>query len=171
MDVDLLPGLTELPAATLLATYQAILQELHRREIVRTDNAPTGDYAEYLAARLYRGTLAPNSEKSWDVRTPDGQRLQVKARVVRNPGNAGERQLSVFRSFDFDRTIIILFAADYSIWRAVSLPAETVQRLSKYRHHVNGHVLFAKDAVLDDPSSTDLTQELRLVSLAATTAA
>jgi hypothetical protein len=31
---------------------------------IRTENAPVGDYAEYLVATALGGRLAPNSEKS-----------------------------------------------------------------------------------------------------------
>jgi len=48
----------------LLAAYAAILQELRDRGVVRTRNAPLGDYAEYLVAEVYGGELAANSVKS-----------------------------------------------------------------------------------------------------------
>ena len=35
--------------------------------MIRTENAPVGDYAEYLVWTALGGKLAPNSEKSWDV--------------------------------------------------------------------------------------------------------
>jgi hypothetical protein len=47
--------------------YRAILRELRSRGVIRTDNAPVGDYAEYLVATTLGGQLAPNSEKAWDV--------------------------------------------------------------------------------------------------------
>ncbi len=64
------------------------------------------------------------------------------------PPKAGERQLSPFRSFDFDDLVIVLLARDYSIWRAVKIPVEEVKTLSRHRPHVNGHVLMATDTVL-----------------------
>lgn len=70
------------PTATLLASYQAILDELRRRGVVRTGNAPASGYAEYLVARLLDGQLPANSEKSWHV-AANGRRIQVKCRVVR----------------------------------------------------------------------------------------
>jgi hypothetical protein len=79
----------------LLSLSRAILAELRRRGVIRTGNAPAGDYAALLVQRATRGELAPNSQKSWDVRAPDGERLQVKARVVTDPRIRGERQLSV----------------------------------------------------------------------------
>ena len=73
----------------LLALSRAILAELRRRGVIRTGNAPAGDYAELLVRVATGGELAANSQKSWDVKTPDGERLQVKARVVTNPKRLG----------------------------------------------------------------------------------
>jgi hypothetical protein len=64
------------------------------------------------------GTLAHNSEKSWDV-LANGEKLQVKARVVSDPARPSQLQLSPFRSFGFDSAVIILLsAADYTVLRA-----------------------------------------------------
>jgi hypothetical protein len=58
------------------------LCELRDRNIVRTGNALTGDYAEYLAARYTGGELEPNSAKGYDVKAGDGVLYQVKSRMV-----------------------------------------------------------------------------------------
>lgn len=145
----------------LFALYGSVMRELLRRRLVRTANAPAGDYAEYLVASALGGELAPNSVKSWDLKTPEGRRVQVKCRVLGDPPKLGERQLSPFRSFEFDDLVIVLFAPDYSIRRATQLPAEAVKQLSRHRAHVNGHVLMATDSVLSTRGSVDLTQTIR----------
>jgi hypothetical protein len=66
----------------LLRLYGAILSELVRRQVIRSRNAPAGDYAEYLAMVAYDGVLAPLSTKSSDLRAQDGRLVQVKSRVV-----------------------------------------------------------------------------------------
>lgn len=126
-------------------------------------NAPAGDYAEYLVAALTKGELADNSEKSWDIKTPGGERLQVKCRVVQE-GKRGQRQLSPFRTWDFDRAVIVLFDDDYGIQRCVALSRDVVQEHSTYRKHVNGHVMRATDAVMDHTSGADWTEDLRRLS-------
>ncbi|HZJ50617.1 MAG TPA: hypothetical protein VFF07_07135 [Actinomycetota bacterium] len=153
-----------MPTAQLLSTYRSILRELRKREVIRTTNAPTGDYAEFLVARLLGVKLAPNSERSWDLRDQDDKTLQVKSRVVANPRTAGERQLSPFRSFGFDEMAIVLFDDDYRVWRAVRLPVTVAEERSTYRPHVNGHILFAKDQLLNDPLAIDITSELQAVA-------
>jgi len=145
----------------LFALYGSVMRELLRRRLVRTANAPAGDYAEYLVASALGGELAPNSVKSWDLKTPAGRRVQVKCRVVADPPKIGERQLSPFRSFEFDDLVVVLFSPDYSIRRAAQLPVDAVKKLSRHRAHVNGYVLMATDSVLSTAGSLDLTQTIR----------
>ena len=75
-------NLKEQSPAELLGLSRRILAELRERGVVRTGNAPAGDYAELLVQQATKGTLADNSKASWDIETPDGLHLQVKARVV-----------------------------------------------------------------------------------------
>lgn len=157
-------GMDRLSTAQLFSTYRSILRELKNRGVIRTTNAPTGDYAEFLIARLLGVNLAPSSEKSWDARAPDGKTLQVKSRVITNPGAVGERQLSPFRSIEFDEVAIVLFDDDYRLWRAVRIPVALAQERATFRSHVNGHILFAKDQLLDDTEATDITDALRAVA-------
>lgn len=152
----------DVPTRELFRTYREVLRELTRRRIVRTMNAPAGDYAEYLVAALVNGVLADNSEKSWDIKTPSGERLQVKCRVVQE-GKRGQRQLSPFRTWDFDRAVIVLFDDDYGISRCVALPRTVIQEHSTYREHVNGHVMRATDGVMNHASGEDWTDDLRRV--------
>jgi hypothetical protein len=146
----------------LFRTYRGILKELTRRKAIRTMNAPAGDYAEHLVAALTRGRLADNSEKSWDVET-DTERLQVKSRVVDTSKKNDARQLSPFRTWDFQRAVIVLFDDDYAIHKCVALPSGVVRAHATYRKHVNGHVVMAT-ALLAHEEAEDLTQRLIALS-------
>ena len=153
--------LSSCTSADLFALYRSILRELRSRGVVRTENAPAGDYAEYLVATALGGTLASNSEKSFDV-LADGRRLQVKSRVVSNPPTPGQLQLSPFRSFDFDEAVIVLLDdRDYAVRQAVSVPADAVRRAARFSAHVNGYIARARPALLTAPGSEDLTPRLR----------
>lgn len=79
------PDMTKASVAELLTGYANTLAELRRRGVLRTNNPPAGDYAEWLIRKALGGALAPNSEKSHDVTLDDGQPVQVKARVVSTP--------------------------------------------------------------------------------------
>ncbi|MGH3295203.1 MAG: DUF6998 domain-containing protein [Trebonia sp.] len=88
------PDLSAFSESGLFSLYRAILRELKSRGVIRTENAPVGDYAEYLVATALGGQLAPNSEKAWDVLSSNGEKLQVKARVASAPAEPGQLQLS-----------------------------------------------------------------------------
>lgn len=153
-------GLGDLPPAELFARYRAILLELKRRGTMRTENAPANDYAEYLVATALDGELQPNSNRAFDVLLDDGSRLQVKTRVVSEPMRAGQDQLSVFRSFEFDWAVIVLLRdSDFRVSRAGKVPIQVVQR------HVNtkgnGDPVLEAKVALADGEAVDLTEALR----------
>jgi hypothetical protein len=158
-DKPLGPDLARLSTVKLLALSRLILAELRYREVIRSGNAPAGDYAELLVRVATGGELAPNSQKSWDVLTPEGERLQVKARVVPNPGTAGERQLSVFRSWDFDAAVVVLFDDEFRVWKAAKLEVSLVESVSRFVGHVKGYRVIANDALLE--RGEDWTEKLR----------
>jgi hypothetical protein len=164
---EYVPDLSTFSESGLFSLYRAILSELKSRGVIRTENAPVGDYAEYLVATALGGQLAPNSEKSWDVLSNDGEKLQVKARVVSDPAEPGQLQLSPFRSFGFDSAVIVLLsAADYAVVRASKVPRYVVESSATYRQHVNGKVLFARPQIMGHPEATDLTAALRAAQTA-----
>jgi hypothetical protein len=151
--------------AQLFEQYSAILGELRRRDVTRTNNAPAGDYAEWLVQRALGGRLAPNSEKSFDLETEDGTRVQVKARAVSEKILAGQRQMSSFRTWAFDQAAMVQFAKnDYSIVRAVLVPVEQVRDSARWTKHVNGHVAFMTEALMTSPGSTNITDAVRAAS-------
>lgn len=145
----------------LLALYGAIIDELLRRHVVRTRNAPAGDYGEWLVARALNGTLEPNSAKSWDVRTPGGERVQVKTRVV-GPDTRGSAAWSVFRTFDFDSAVFIrLTRGSYAVERAVKVPSAALPPASRYSAHVAGHLVRLRTRLLDLSGAVDITDAIR----------
>jgi hypothetical protein len=171
MLTEIPPDLSKLSEPGLLTLYRAILGELRSRKVIRTENAPVGDYAEFLVETALGGKREPNAQKSWDVLANDGEKLQVKSRVVSDPAEPGQLQLSVFRSFDFDSAIIVLFSAtDYTVSQAAKVPHDVVKSAAKYRKHVNGWVLFARPEIMDHPEAEDLTATLRATQIAGVTA-
>lgn len=147
----------------LLAGYATALAELRRRGVVRSANAPVGDYREWLVAKALGGTLADNfSVKSWDVSMPNGDRVQVKTRLVAVPPRPGQLQTSPFRSWDFEAAAFVLLRGeDYGVHRAVLLPVDAVKAAAHWRAHVNGHVVSMNAALLEHALAQDISQELR----------
>ncbi|GAA4384695.1 DUF6998 domain-containing protein [Agromyces bauzanensis] len=147
--------------SALLAAYAGILRELVQRGLIRTLNAPAGDLAETLAAKSYDGALAPNSEKSWDIRAFDGRLIQVKSRVIASTSRTKPVQFSVFRSWGFDVAIFVVFAAEtYEVLAAIELPMQSVREKAGDVAWVGGSRLTVSIAVLQAlPEAVDRTPE------------
>lgn len=125
----------------LLEMYASILTELKSRNVIRTGNAPLGDYAEFLAQKVYGGVLAPNSSKSYDVTSDDGRLIQVKARAF-GEKTSGSAVFSVFRSFEFDvATLLVFDAGSYDLLWAREVSPGDVESSSRWSEHVNGRLL------------------------------
>lgn len=131
------PDLSTTSTRDLLVHYGATLTELEARGVIRTRNAPLGDYAEYLAAQVYNGTLAPNSVKSYDMTTPDGTRYQVKARTIRPSMRAGA-VFSQLRSWDFDYMLYLALDWEtYEVTWAREVPVAELEGVGRFSAHVN----------------------------------
>lgn len=157
-------GIPGAPTPELLQGYARILGELRRRGIVRSANAPAGDYAEWLCWKALGGTLEPNSKKSFDLLDSNGRKVQIKARVVSDPPKPGQVQSSPFRSWDFSHAAFVLLdERTYLVRQASLLPAEVFARgenLARRVDHVNGWCVYMTPAVMNHPSAVDITDAL-----------
>lgn len=130
----------QLPAADteLLALYVSVLDELKARGITRTNNLPTGDYAERLVCDALGGTLEPNSQKGWDLVTNDGVRVQVKARRCNPAGSHGGfgalRSLleDTYDTRKFDALVAVIFDYHYVVQQAWWIPWQAVKDHAGY---------------------------------------
>jgi hypothetical protein len=151
----------------LLAGYARILAELrHTRGIVRSNNAPVGDYAEYLSAAALGAELVANfSVKSYDLVSPEWGRVQVKARLVSDPPTAGQLQTSPFRSWDFEHACLVQCRAeDYTVSRAALVPVDVVKEHSRYSKHVGGSIVLMTPALMGHEKAHDITELLAAVA-------
>lgn len=157
------PVLSSMSTRDLLRLYGGVLRELLARRVVRTLNAPAGDLAETLVARAFNGELAPNSEKSWDVRAADGRLIQVKSRVIAATAATKPIQFSVFRSWGFDAAVFVVFEAEtYDVLAAIEVPAAAVEAKAADVAWVGGSRLTVSLAVLRAlPGAVDRTAEVQ----------
>lgn len=152
--------LADLTTRQLLRLYADLLTELVRRQVVRSRNAPAGDLAEYPVHLAYGGELAPPSEKSWDVRTPDGRLLQVKARLIAD-GDRRSHNYSPFRSWGFDACLFLLLDAHtYDVVQAVEVPVAVVQELARETAWVRGSRVSTRAPLVGLPGAVDRTGDL-----------
>lgn len=123
----------------LLAAYGAILRELRERDVVRTYNNPIGDIAEAVVAEHYGGARGSFSQKSWDVLTDAGERLQVKA--IRITAAGRRTKLSPIRSSDYDAVIVVVFDEDFRVTEGLRLSRSLIEEHCPFDKHVNGWII------------------------------
>ena len=134
------------------------MTELQRRGILRSDNTPTGDYAEWIVSQALGLSLEGNSKAGYDAIGSDGTRYQIKARRLVTTKTS--RQLSAIRNLDqdpFDYLIIVLFGPAFEVLECWQVPIDVVREHAIWTKHVNGHRLHARGAVLSDPRVTRLS--------------
>lgn len=155
-------SLKEKSIAELLALHAALLEELRTRGVLRSENNPTGDLAEYLFCAAYGWKRYPNSKKALDATGEDGKRYQIKGRRLagRNPS----RQLSAIRDLDgFDVLAAVLFDDVYRIVRAALIPVDIVRRRATCIDHTHSYRFMLQDNVWDVSKVVDATVWLRAI--------
>ena len=136
----------------LLRLHASIINELIRRKIVRTRNNPIGDYTEWLVSKTLGLKLIKSSASGYDAINKNGTRFQIKGRQVMT--DKANRQLSAIRELDaknFDYLIAVIFDAEYNIIEAVKVPNKIIKKYAYYQKHVNAHILYVRDDLLNDP--------------------
>lgn len=153
-------GLAGATVGELLDRYTDVLTELRHRGLVRTYNAPIGDLAEYCAAIVYDGLLAPNSEKSYDLVAVDGRKVQVKVRV-RRADTSSSATFSVIRSFDFDVCLFLLIDSDGEVAAAREWTVQEVRDAGRHKPHINGSVVRLSQVTSGSALGIDRLAEFR----------
>jgi len=145
-DPDSMDYLSTLSAPELLAVSGRAEQMLRDRGVLRTRNRPAGDYAEYLIWKEFGGNLAPNSQRDWDVKTDDGERIQVKGCALPVGSPPSSADFSAMRGFDFDLLILVVFREpNYLVEEAWRAPIGIVRQAAKHSDYLNAsHVRLTK---------------------------
>lgn len=143
--------------AQLLADWAAIMRELRVRDVVRTNSNPAGDIAEAIVAAHYRGERGGFSQAGWDVRTPSGERIQVKS--MRTTATTKRRNVSPIRDSDYDSVVIVIFDEDFRVLEGLKISRAVVEELFAVRPYLNGRVILVGKTLRDDPrvESVDLS--------------
>lgn len=156
-DDDLQTLFGRLDDGELLGLWASLMAELNRRGVVRSDNNPIGDYCEFLVAAHYEVEPEGNSNAGYDVKTRQGERIQVKGRRLRPDGRkpphfSGVRNLDAARP-PFDSLIGLLLNRDFSVAEAWKIPVDRVRDHAVYRAHTNSWSLRTiSQAMRDDPA-------------------
>jgi hypothetical protein len=149
--------------AQVFAGIAALMRDLRRRGLVRSEKNLIGDYAEALVAEVLGGEVeASGANPGFDLVLPDGSRVQVKAR--RETALSTPSHYSDFSTLDdepFDLFVGVLFDEDF---RAVESRITSLARVIAFARPVHGKQRLSITALRSDPEASDL--DLRSVQLA-----
>lgn len=133
----------------LLGLYAELMEELRRREVLRTSNNPVADYAEKVAVSVMKLRRSGKEERGYDALDARDNRYQIKGRRITRHNNS--RQLGVIRNLDeklFDFLIAVIFNEKFQFQEIWKIPYKFVKQNSNWSKHVNGHIFHAKPEVL-----------------------
>jgi hypothetical protein len=131
----------------MVALYGEVIGELHRRGIVRSGNNPIADLAETVVADYFGVEPEPPNQKSYDVKTKDGKRIQVKA--LRRTKST-RRGLSAIRTLGFDYVAMVIFELDMELVEVVLIPLAAVKAHMGWSKTWKSHRLSVTKKLLDD---------------------
>jgi hypothetical protein len=153
--------LAGLKTGELLCGYGAIMDELRRREIVRSANSPLSDYAELLFCKAFGWKQERNSAAGYDaVDESVGTRYQIKGRRLTR--HNASRQLSAIRNLDatpFDELAGVLVDEEFQVIHAALIPVSVVRARSVHVAHTNSWKFLLRDDVWTVPGVRDVTEE------------
>jgi hypothetical protein len=132
----------------LFQDWAAVMRELRARDVVRTNNNPVGDIAEAIVAAHYGGERGSFSQRGWDVKTVEGERIQVKA--MRKTPTSKRRNLSPIRDREYDSVVVVIFDEDFNVTQGLKFDRETVEEFFRHRPYVNGRVIAITSALVAD---------------------
>jgi hypothetical protein len=134
--------------AQLIALYGEAIGEMYKRGIVRSGNNPIADMAERIVADYFGVDPEPPNRKSYDVKTRDGKRIQVKA--LRRTKST-RRGLSALRTLTFDCVAIVIFEFNMEISELVLIPLAVVKAHMGWSKTWQAHRLSVSKKLLSDP--------------------
>lgn len=160
--------IASLSVIELLQAHCGVIEELRRREIVRSANNPVSDYAELLFCRAYPHWMRENNSASGhDAVDHEGVRYQIKARRLHARNRS--RQLSAIRNLPadpFDLLAGILFDEHFFVHRAALIPLRVVKERARRSEHTNSWRFLLRDEIWDMPGVADVTGDIRKAAAA-----
>jgi hypothetical protein len=145
----------------LLRIHARVIDELRRRDVLRSKNNPVGDYAEWLVATAFGWKLQAKSAAGYDAIDSLGVKYEIKARRITRDN--ASRQLGAIRNLEaraFDYVIGVLFDHDFNVLGAYRIPHDVVLESAKYQSHTNAHILHLQGSLLQHPRVDDLGGKL-----------
>ena len=131
----------------LIAIYSAILKELKRREVIRTNNL-VGDLGEYLAIEFYNNQSSlPNLQaasagtKNMDAISREGKRYSIKSTTTSLTGvvyDLNEPDSTESENQKFEFMIVVQFSKTFELLRVIELDWELFLQFKRWHKTMRG---------------------------------
>lgn len=131
----------------LITIYSAILKELKRREVIRTNNL-VGDLGEYLAIDFYnnQSTLpnlqaAPPGTKNIDAISREGKRYSIKSTTTSLTGvvyDLNEPGSTESESQKFEFMVVVQFSKNFELLRVIELDWDLFLQFKRWHKTMRG---------------------------------
>jgi len=155
---DLENKLEDLGDRELLQHYANLMEKLHQRKLIRSNNNPVSDYAEKIVCEKMGLSIRGKSCKGFDaIDEKSGIRYQIKARRMTSHNKS--RQLGVIRNLGqelFDYLVAVIFDESFKPIEIWKIPRETILDYGHNSEHQHGHILVLAGKVLEDKTVTRL---------------
>lgn len=150
--------LDKLSVEELLKFYGTIMGQLKERKVLRTNNLPQGDYAEWLVCKQFGLDMADPSTKGYDAKD-DASGLLYQIKGLWEPtGKKSTRQLSPLRDLNgFDYLVALIFDASFEVKAAYQIPVATVRNFCRLNNYQASKTLCLSKKLLADPTVIDIT--------------
>lgn len=143
----------------LLELHASVLEELRARNVIRTESAPTGDYAEYLFCKAFGWQQSDTAHRDHDAMDANMARYQIKGRRIVAYNSAP--QLQAIREIDrFDYLAAVLFDEDFHVSRAAIIPMDVVRTQSRPNAYTHSLTFYLQDFIWDISGVKDVTEAL-----------
>jgi hypothetical protein len=147
---------------SLLILYNELMNELRRKEVIRSTNNPVGDYTEHLVAKKLDLRISVGSTAGFDAKDNKGRRYQIKGRRTTKENRSTE--LSAIRNLKkkpFDFLIAVVYKQDFKIDYAAKFTYAAVKKYAIRSEHVNAWRLQMRRSLLNTPGVIDITKRLK----------
>lgn len=140
------------------------------KELGRGGNI-TGDYAENLANRYYKGKLQRGSNPGSDIKKPNNERVEVKSRISRKTKRNNITETLVtgdINDWNFELLLFIIFDISGVVLAALEIPKDVAFEYSREHMKNNncvGRNIRKSDVLWNDKRCKNKTTELKKIQL------
>lgn len=154
------PGSASVPE--LLKSYAEVHEALRRRGLMRSTNAPTGDFAAYLFCRAFGWEQSIDSALGFDAKDAGGTLYLIRGkRITRHSSSRELPGIQDLANRPFAILGAVLFREDFSVLRGALIPIDVVAASASYSEHGKSWRFLLTDTVWQTAGVSDVTADLQ----------